>query len=75
MIKEKEETKKRCVTYSHNVVDNAIQRPIDKQYRTYFNQTWSTIVIEKHAIDFTKTSKMVSKPIPQGTKASTLEFQ
>ncbi len=35
--KEREETKKRCATNSHNVVDRAVQRPIKKQYKIDFN--------------------------------------
>lgn len=43
--KEREETKKRHTINSHNVVDRIAQRLIEKQYRIYFNQTWSTITI------------------------------
>jgi hypothetical protein len=45
--KEREETKKRHATNSHNVVDRIAQRLIEKQYKVDFNRTWSTIAIIK----------------------------
>ncbi len=45
--KEREETKKRRATYSHNVIDKATQRLLEKLYKTYFNQAWSTLAIRE----------------------------
>jgi hypothetical protein len=48
--KEREEIKKRCATNSHNAIDRAIQRLIEKRYRVDFNQAWSTIVISSQKL-------------------------
>jgi hypothetical protein len=72
---EREETKQRCVTNSHIATNRVVERLIEKQYKTNFNQVWSIVAIKEVREKFHKNFQASYRAHPLGYRGVTWTFQ
>jgi hypothetical protein len=70
--KEREETKKRCATDSHSVVDKVVQRLVEKRYGANFNLACSTLAIKEVSNKFHQNFQTSFRAHPLGYKGVNL---